>query len=144
VNIKKVVALATSLQRITKTTLAWTFGAALHQPHHLSPQCKLTQWAMINAKVEVSSYCQDRVTWFVLYVVAPNHHDPWPIWSPKPLVSPKGQRFFALIVAGQVSIQPQEQHCSTTDWKDVVEGSQNLHFCLGFLSNFIQICLKFS
>ena len=50
VNIKKVVALATSLQRITKTTLAWTFGAALHQPHHPSPQRKFTQWAMINAQ----------------------------------------------------------------------------------------------
>ena len=49
-NIKQVVALATSLQRITKTTLAWTFGAALHQPHHPSPQRKFTQWAMINAQ----------------------------------------------------------------------------------------------
>jgi hypothetical protein len=40
VNIKKVVALATSLQCIPKTTLACTLGAALHQPHHLNPQRK--------------------------------------------------------------------------------------------------------
>ena len=66
VNIKKVVALATSLQLITKTTLAWTLGAAPHQSHHLSPQRKFTQWAMQTLN-KVKCPVIAKTPWFDLY-----------------------------------------------------------------------------